>query len=70
MRRLFLCLVLCLAASACGQKGPLYLSDNPPPGVKPPASKAYKPVPYPERGTADVPEPGAAQLQRAPDAEK
>ena len=62
MRRLFLCLVLCLVASACGQKGPLYLSDNPPPGVKPPASKAYKPVPYPDGG--------AAEAQRAPEAEK
>jgi predicted small lipoprotein YifL len=45
---------LCLlAAGACGQKGPLYLSDNPPPGSQPSATKAYKPVPYPQRKPDD-----------------
>ena len=36
-----------LAASGCGQKGPLYLRDKPPPGVKPPKTAPYEPVPYP-----------------------
>jgi predicted small lipoprotein YifL len=45
----FLLSLSLLAACACGQKGPLYLSDNPPPGSQPSATKAYKPVPYPER---------------------
>jgi predicted small lipoprotein YifL len=42
-----LALVLALAAG-CGQKGPLYLRDQPPPGVKPEKLEAYKPVPYPQ----------------------
>ena len=33
--------------AACGQRGPLYLRDNPPPGVKPEKRDTYKPVPYP-----------------------
>jgi predicted small lipoprotein YifL len=48
MRFLVLCGALALAASGCGQKGPLYLRDNPPPGVKPAKPAAPKPVPYPE----------------------
>jgi predicted small lipoprotein YifL len=40
-------LILALGAG-CGQKGPLYLRDSPPPGVKPPKPPAQKPVPYPE----------------------
>jgi len=40
-------LITSLLASGCGQKGPLYLSDNPPPGVKPAKPPAPKPVPYP-----------------------
>ena len=39
---------LALAAGGCGQKGPLYLRDNPPPGVKPAKPPSVKPVPYPE----------------------
>ena len=39
---------LALAATACGQKGPLYLRDKPPPGVKPAKPPAPKPVPYPD----------------------
>jgi predicted small lipoprotein YifL len=45
----FLLSLSLLTVCACGQKGPLYLSDNPPPGSQPSATKAYKPVPYPER---------------------
>lgn len=33
--------------AGCGQRGPLYLRDNPPPGVKPEKRDTYKPVPYP-----------------------
>jgi predicted small lipoprotein YifL len=46
-----------LAVSGCGQKGPLYLRDNPPPGVKPPKPAPYEPVPYPNapRDGTDAP---------------
>jgi predicted small lipoprotein YifL len=37
-----------LAATACGQKGALYLRDKPPPGVKPAKPPPPKPVPYPD----------------------
>jgi predicted small lipoprotein YifL len=47
MRLLLLAAALVLAAAACGQKGPLYLRDKPPPGVKPEKPEPYKPVPYP-----------------------
>lgn len=53
-------LVAALAATllalltACGQKGPLYLRDNPPAGIKIPKPATPKPVPYP----AEVVEPG------------
>jgi len=47
MRLLLLIGALALAAAACGQRGPLYLRDNPPPGVKPERRDTYKPVPYP-----------------------
>lgn len=40
-------LAVLLLVAGCGQKGPLYLRDKPPPGVKPPKSEAYRPVPYP-----------------------
>lgn len=40
--------LLLLTAAGCGQKGPLYLRDNPPPGVKPPKPEAFKPLPYPK----------------------
>jgi predicted small lipoprotein YifL len=53
MRRPFPSLLLAFfvlsGAAGCGQKGPLYLSDNPPSGSKPAANKSYKPVPYPEQ---------------------
>ena len=47
MRFLLLAAALALLAAACGQKGPLYLRESPPPGVKPAKPKPYEPVPYP-----------------------
>jgi predicted small lipoprotein YifL len=47
MRLLALVAAMALAAGGCGQRGPLYLRDNPPPGVKPEKRDPYKPVPYP-----------------------
>jgi len=47
MRFLLLWLSLALAAGGCGQRGPLYSRDNPPPGVKPPKVETYPPQPYP-----------------------
>jgi len=43
-----------LLAAGCGQKGPLYLRDSPPPGVKPPKPEAYKPAPYPKEAGEDA----------------
>ena len=45
--RLLLIVAALAAATACGQRGPLYLRDNPPPGVKQEKRDTYKPVPYP-----------------------
>ena len=49
MRLLLILGALALAAAACGQRGPLYLRDKPPPGVKPEKRDTYKPVPYPRQ---------------------
>jgi predicted small lipoprotein YifL len=48
MRFLLIIGVAIALTAGCGQKGPLYLRDKPPPGVKPPKPAAAKPVPYPE----------------------
>ena len=53
MRCAALIFVLFLAAG-CGTKGPLYFRDAPPPGVKPPKSEPYKPVPYPTDAADDT----------------
>ncbi|HTG97007.1 MAG TPA: lipoprotein [Burkholderiales bacterium] len=45
--RFLACVVLFALAAACGQKGPLYLRESPPPGTKPVKPKPYEPVPYP-----------------------
>jgi predicted small lipoprotein YifL len=47
-------LAACLAAATvgCGQRGPLYLRDSPPPGMKPAKPEAHPAVPYP-KGPAD-----------------
>lgn len=47
MARIALLALMLASLAACGQKGPLYLRDNPPPGVKPAKSEPAKPVPYP-----------------------
>jgi len=52
MRLAFLAVIVFCCATACGQKGSLYLRDNPPPGVRPAKPEPYKPVPYPKE-TAD-----------------
>jgi len=55
MRIAFLVIVAAGAAlSGCGQKGPLYLRDNPPANVKPARADQYKPVPYPKGSPADA----------------
>ena len=56
---LSLVIAAALLAAGCGQKGPLYLRDSPPPGVKPPRPEPYKPVPYPSEPAGD--EDGAAK---------
>jgi predicted small lipoprotein YifL len=45
--RFLLALTVWALLAACGQKGPLYLRDSPPPGVRPAKPKAYEPLPYP-----------------------
>lgn len=44
--------LLALTAAACGQKGALYLREEPPPGFKP-KQETYKPVPYPQAPERD-----------------
>jgi predicted small lipoprotein YifL len=48
MRFLLVCAVLVLIVAGCGQKGPLYLRENPPPGFKPAKPAPVKPLPYPD----------------------
>jgi len=54
MRIIALIVAAALLAAGCGQRGPLYLRDNPPPGVKPPKPPAYQPVPYPGDAERDA----------------
>jgi predicted small lipoprotein YifL len=56
--RFLLALTVWALLAACGQKGPLYLRDSPPPGVRPAKPKAYEPLPYP-------PEPAQEQNDNA-----
>lgn len=53
MRPAIFAVLLVLFAAGCGQKGALYLRDNPPPGVKPPRPEPYKPLPYPKETGGD-----------------
>lgn len=56
LRRHFFAVLLALLAAGCGQKGPLYLRDSPPPGVKPVKPKPYEPVPYPRELREEEPQ--------------
>lgn len=47
MRLTALVVAFALTAGGCGQKGQLYLRDNPPPGTKTEKRDTYKPIPYP-----------------------
>ncbi|HET9735905.1 MAG TPA: lipoprotein [Burkholderiales bacterium] len=47
-------LAVLMLAAGCGQKGPLYLRDKPPPGVKPQKSEIYRPAPYPADAEDDT----------------
>ena len=53
MRLAIFAVLLVLIAAGCGQKGALYLRDNPPPGVKAPRPEPYKPLPYPKETGGD-----------------
>ena len=61
MRSVVFAVLLLLLAAGCGQKGSLYLRDNPPPGVKPPRPEAYKPLPYPKDAGEDESTGGAGK---------
>jgi len=61
MRLAILVASLLILAAGCGQKGSLYLRDNPPPGVKPPKPEAYKPLPYPKETGEDESAGGAGK---------
>jgi predicted small lipoprotein YifL len=54
MRLLLLMAAIALTAAACGQRGPLYLRDKPPAGIKPEKKETYKPVPYPAEETGET----------------
>lgn len=54
MRLLVLIAAAVLLAAGCGQRGPLYLRDKPPPGVKPPKPAVYQPAPYPADAERDA----------------
>jgi predicted small lipoprotein YifL len=61
MRPAFFLLVVSILALTvgCGQRGDLYLRDNPPPGVRPPKPEVYTPVPYPKESRDDEGASGA-----------
>lgn len=59
MRPAMLVLSLLLLAAGCGQKGALYLRDNPPSGVRPPKPEVYTPLPYPKEAGEDESAGGA-----------
>jgi predicted small lipoprotein YifL len=48
MRPALLLVLLAGLMLGCGQRGDLYLRDNPPAGVKPPKPAAHKPIAYPQ----------------------
>jgi predicted small lipoprotein YifL len=54
MRFLLILGVAIVLTAGCGQKGPLYLRDKPPTGMKPPKPAPVKPVPYPDRPDSEA----------------
>jgi predicted small lipoprotein YifL len=54
MRSIALLAAAVLLAAGCGQRGPLYLRDQPPPGMRPSKAEAYQPVPYPADAKRDA----------------
>lgn len=54
MRAASLVVLVLLLAAGCGTKGPLYLRDNPPAGVKPPKPEPFTPLPYPKDAGEDA----------------
>jgi len=48
MRPALLLVLLAGLSLGCGQRGDLYLRDNPPAGVKPAKSAGHKPIAYPQ----------------------
>ena len=59
--RFALLLLAVLFAASCGQKGPLYLRDSPPAGIKPPKPEPYKPLPYPKESAKEAGEDEGAE---------
>ena len=53
MRAALFVMLLVLLVAGCGQKGSLYLRDNPPAGVRPPKAEPFKPLPYPKGAGED-----------------
>ena len=53
MRAALFVMLLVLLVAGCGQKGSLYLRDNPPAGVRPPKPEPFKPLPYPKDAGED-----------------
>jgi predicted small lipoprotein YifL len=51
--RVLLSLLAVLLATSCGQRGPLYLRESPPPGMKAPKPEPYQPVPYPKESSEE-----------------
>ncbi|MDA0225163.1 MAG: hypothetical protein O2975_03510 [Proteobacteria bacterium] len=59
---LLLAVLACVPAAGCGQRGDLYLRDQPPPGLKPPKTEpVYTPVPYPAAPKSEDGGPGKPQ---------
>ena len=61
MRFLLVLVATVFGTAACGQKGPLYFRDAPPPGIKLPKAETYKPVPYPKSSPPDLERDGPAE---------
>lgn len=60
MNQILALLVALVLLSACGQRGPLYFRDSPPPGVRPEKPAPVKPTPYPAE-SAEPTQPDKAE---------